>query len=163
MAALAVFGPAAFASFATPKQCLPIAVNIPTVAPVISTLTAPPACCASIRISYFQLAIGENTALAVPVPILLAIFAVFIAAIGYGVYAIFDSDKQRRECNREQRSCDGEVRACGANAWRSAQRLISPPLLSFCVSSAVRKIEEAKAKKAAKEAKKATSSKKKGL
>jgi len=35
--------------------------------------------------------------------------------------------------------------------------------VSFCISSVVRKIEEAKAKKAAKEAKKATSSKKKGL
>ncbi len=44
-----------------------------------------------------QLAIGENSALAIPVPILIAILALFLAGVAYVIFLIFDSDKQRSQ------------------------------------------------------------------
>ena len=47
------------------------------------------------RLSLNQLAIGENSALAIPVPVLIAIFFAFIAGVVYVILQIFESDKKR--------------------------------------------------------------------
>jgi hypothetical protein len=47
-------------------------------------------------------AIGENAALAIPTSILFMIFLIFVGIIGYAIYMIFESDRQRIQKEEEK-------------------------------------------------------------
>jgi uncharacterized membrane-anchored protein len=51
--------------------------------------------CSWVKQKLSGLPIGENAALAIPVPVLLIILVAFLVGCGYVLMKIFDSDKQR--------------------------------------------------------------------
>jgi len=57
------------------------------------------------------LALGENSALAIPVPILIAIFFAFLAAVGYGIMQILQSEKKRLSRADEKKAKKAEKEA----------------------------------------------------
>jgi len=50
------------------------------------------------------LPLGENAALPIPTSVLLLILTVFLSAVGYGVWQIFESDRQRERKLEEQKA-----------------------------------------------------------